>query len=217
MIHIDRLPKPDILIEKEIEWTENFINSGEKRPHNSKYGHQQIRTRLYSMSSNKCFYCERKLTGVSKEIDHFIEVSDPIGKSLAFNWDNLFLACNNCNDKLYNKDISVMQVLNPCFNTDEEIETHITFEDEFITSKNNSQKGLLTIKKFRLDTELLDLLRSKHLIQFYKLLVQIERNKNAENRISMNDLEKESLHIFKQKDHQFSLMFKIILEKNGIN
>lgn len=216
MIHIDRLPKPDILIEKEKEWTENFINSGEKRPHNSKYGHQQIRTRLNSMSSNKCFYCERKLTGVSKEIDHFIEVSDPTGKELAFNWDNLFLACNNCNDKFDNATIEVSQVLNPCVHADKEIETNISFEDEFITAKNNSQKGLLTIKKFRLDTELLDLLRSKQLNQFNKLLIQIQRNQIAENRATMNDLEKESLLIFKQKDHQFSLMFKIILEENEI-
>ncbi len=217
MIHIERLPKPDILIGKEKEWTEKFIKSGKKRPDNSKYGHKQIRTRLCAMSSNKCFYCERKLTGVTKEIDHFIEVSDPKGKKLAFSWDNLFLACDNCNNKFDNKTISVSEVLNPCEATNEEIEMHISYKDECVIAKNNSQKGLLTIQKFRLDTELLDLLRSKQLNLFNKLLIQIQKNQIIENRKTMNNEEKESLLIFKQRDRQFSLMFKILLEKYGIN
>jgi len=32
----------------------------------------------------------------------------------------------------------------------------------------------------------------------------------------MNETEKECLHRFAQKDHQFSLMFKIMLERNDI-
>ncbi|OQX80987.1 MAG: hypothetical protein B6D64_02470 [Bacteroidetes bacterium 4484_276] len=61
MIHINRLPKPDILTRKEKEWTEKFLASDKKRPDNSKYGHKEIRTQLNSMSYHKCFYCERKL------------------------------------------------------------------------------------------------------------------------------------------------------------
>ena len=141
MIHVERLNKPDILIKKEKEWTEKFLASGKNRPDNSKYGHKGIRSQLNSMSCHKCFYCEQKLKGVPAEIDHFIEVSDPNGKKLAFDWDNLYLACNNCNNKLNNITVPVTDVLDPCKHTNEEIQEHITFEKEVITAKNNSEIG----------------------------------------------------------------------------
>ncbi len=217
MIHIDRLPKPDILVRKEIEWTKKFINSGKKRPDNSKYGHPEIRKHLNSMSYHKCFYCERKLTGVHKEIDHYIEVSDPTGKQLAFDWDNLFLACDNCNDKFSNTSIPVSEALNPCIDTNEKIQENITFEDEIISAKNNSIIGLQTIKKFRLDTELLDMLRAKQLNWFNKVLIKILKKTNTEGGREINDTEKESLLRFTQKDHPFSLMFKIVLKEYNIS
>ena len=216
MIHIDRLSKPEILVRKEKEWIDNFIASNKKRPDNSKYGHKQIRNSLNSMSFHKCFYCERKLTGIPNEIDHYIEVADPSGKNLAFKWENLFLACDNCNNKLKNTDIPVSSALNPCINSDTEIQENITFKDELITAKNNTELGLQTIKKFRLDTELLDMIRSKQLNLFNKVLVQIQKNQIKDSRKEMNKIEKESLLSFAQKDHQFSLMFRIILSEHEI-
>lgn len=216
MIHLDRLSKPEILARKEKEWTDKFIASGKARPDNSKYGHSQILNALTSISFHKCFYCERKLKGVSKEVEHFIEISDPKGKELAFDWNNLYLSCKNCNGKLKNTDIPVSEVLNPFANSDTEIQENITFEDEIIRTKNNSELGLQTIKKFRLDTELLDMLRGKQLRIFQKVLIQIQQNEIKEGRKKMNNIEKESLIRFSQKDNQFSLMFKILLSESGI-
>jgi len=193
-----------------------ILASADKRPDHSKYGHNQIKGTLLTMSFHKCFYCERKLKGVYSEIDHFIEVSDPKGYDLAFDWNNLFLACDNCNNKHPNNTIPVSKVLNPCLNSDEEIQSHLGFEDEFITSKNNSVIGLLTIKKFRLDNELLDYLRLKQLSYFKDVLLQIRKNQLEDNRKTMTKIEKESLILFSQPDHPFSLMFKTILTKYGI-
>ena len=93
-----RLPKPQILIDKEDKWKNDFIASGKARPDSSKYGHDKIRIELASMSFHKCFYCESKLKLEPKEVDHHIEVS--IKKELAFTWTNLYLSCDNCNNKL---------------------------------------------------------------------------------------------------------------------
>lgn len=216
MIYIERLAKPEILVQKQEEWTDKFMKSGNKRPDNSKYGHKQIRNSLNSMSFHKCFYCERKLTGVSKEIDHFIEVADPNGKELAYEWNNLYLACDNCNDKFDNTNIPISEVIDPCSHSDIKIQKHLTFDDECITARNNSDMGLRTIKKFRLDTELLDMLRSKQLSLFYKILHQINVNRINDKGRKMNEDEKECLKKFAQKDHQFSLMFKNLLSKYNL-
>ena len=101
MRHIERLPEPAILKEKHDEWQEKFDKAKKKnskaRPDSSKYGNPKIRKNLEDSSYGKCFYCESKLSGASKEIDHFIEVT--INPKMAYTWANLYLSCSNCNDK----------------------------------------------------------------------------------------------------------------------
>ena len=154
MRHIDRLPKPAILVGKESEWSEKYKAKLEgdpkARPDNSKYAHKQIKDALYAMSYGKCFYCETRLLGENKEVDHFVEVA--IDPSKAYDWDNLYLACTNCNDKIDHNAIPVTDVLDPCKDSDEEIQRNITFVDELISPVAFSEKGLRTIKKYRLDT-----------------------------------------------------------------
>ena len=139
MIHIERLPKPNILLEKEHDWTDKFIHSGKTRPDNTKYGHKTILQTLQSMSFTKCFYCEQKLKGVASEIDHLIEVN--IEKKQAYSWENLYLSCENCNNKINHLSISIHDVLIPCKDNDKEIQQHLTYNDEQITALNHSPKG----------------------------------------------------------------------------
>ncbi len=211
MRHIKRLSEPNILVRKKNEWTKKFIAGGKKRPDNSKYGHKEIKAALFTMSHNKCYYCEGLLKGIKKEIDHFIEVSE--NKNLAFEWTNLFLSCDNCNDKIPNQSISVSDVLNPCADTDDEIEKHISYDNEqmiFLTDKGDK-----TIKKFRLSTERLDYLRMKQLQLFTEKLITIQKLMNQDGR-KMNETEKESLRRFAKADNSYSLMFAKYLKKHGI-
>ena len=91
MRHIDRLPKPAILRDKQAEWQEKYeeklVENPKARPDSSKYAHKDIRDTLYAMSYGKCFYCETKLSGGNKEVDHFIEVAIEQDDSLSLvNW-----------------------------------------------------------------------------------------------------------------------------------
>ena len=213
MRHIERLPKPAILEEKSERWRDAFINSEKKRPDNSKYAHRQIRDSLNAMSFHKCFYCERKLKDVPQEIDHFIEVAER--KDLAYEWDNLYLACDNCNNKLPNLSIPVAEAFNPCQHSDEEIQQHLTFEDEIIRSKSDSAIGKRTIQKYRLDSDQQDHVRLLAIKRFHKVLIQIQKNMNLEQR-SMSNEEREILLSFKQKEGSFSMMFRVLLARHGI-
>ncbi|MFC2110682.1 HNH endonuclease [Bacteroidota bacterium] len=207
---LERLPEPQILTDRKEIWRDNFVASGKKRPDSNKYGHTTIRTQLNSISYHKCFYCESKLKGKRKEIDHHIEVS--VDKTLSFEWSNLYLSCDNCNGKITHSTISIQDALDPCRNTDLEIKEHITFDDEFIQPKNNSELGLSTIKKYRLDTELLDNRRLKQLKIFLKVLVTIRDQQRIENRDELSQAEIETLNSFKRMDNSYSRMFEVILE-----
>lgn len=216
MIHLVRLSIPDILNRKKVEWTDKFLEKRltqpNARPDHSKYGHDDIKSKLFSISSYKCYYSEEKLKGEYREIDHHIEVNEK--PEDAYEWENLYLASANCNDKLPNIDISINDVLNPFINTDDEIENNLYFEDECILS--DSQIGKNTITKYRLDSESLDLKRSKLLHKFKNQLLEIKNDIIRDGRNGYNEEEARKLKRFADKDAPFSLMFKLLLKKNNI-
>lgn len=216
MRHIERLPIPLILANKHDEWQakyeERLAVNPKARPDSSKYGHNDIRERLNSCSFNKCFYCESKLKGTLKEIDHYIEVS--IDHSKAYDWDNLYLSCSNCNDKFDHNAIPVTEALNPCVDSDEEIQRHITFEKECICSQPGSEKGLKTIQKFKLDSEVLDLRRSRWLNKLATKAIDIDNDMKADNRTIPTEEEKNAIRLFMQKDQPYSLMCEIYIRQH---
>ncbi len=215
MRNLSRLEKPNILHRKDKIWVQEFENSEKTRPDNSKYGHIEIRNELHRISFKKCFYSEVKFASETEgQVDHYVEVSED--KNLAYDWENLYLAHKDCNQgKPSNKVLPNSETLNPFIDKDSEIENHLTFEDEFIIAKNNSDKGLNTIKKYRLDKDIFNILRSKELRKFEKLLIQILQNMNLSNR-KMNELEINALNVFSQPDFPFSLMFRIHLKKYNL-
>ncbi len=215
MRHIDRFSEPDIFVKKRDEWQAQYdakrkVNPS-ARPDSSKYGNPKIRERLNDCSYGKCFYCESKLGGMLKEIDHFKEVS--IAPDLAYTWNNLYLSCSNCNDKISHDIIPIEAVLDPCMDSDEEIQTHVTFEDECICSQAGSVKGLNTIKKFRLNTDVLDLKRSKWLRMIMDNVMSIQNHMIEEGRKEVTEEEKLSLLRYMQPDQPYSLMSEIYLRK----
>ncbi|TAE02980.1 MAG: HNH endonuclease [Bacteroidetes bacterium] len=167
------------------------------------------------MSFYKCFYCESKLKGKVSEIDHYKEVSEY--KEGAYEWENLFLSCENCNGKIPHQIIPVTEALNPFLDTDQEIKKHLTFEDEQITMKPDSILGSKTIQKFRLDSPSLDMLRLKQIKIFQQCCISVQKNMILEGRNKMSEKELESLRSFANPDKSFSLMFEILLEKMQIN
>jgi len=214
MREVSRLPEPQILVNRKVQWLENFLTSGKSRPDSSKYAHDTIKNNLNSMSSHKCFYCETKLKGEPKEVDHFIEVS--VDKNLAFIWTNLNLSCDNCNNKIPHNVIPVEDVLDPCTHDDYFIQQHITFKKEFIEPKDNSDLGLKSIKKYRLDNELLDTRRLKQISLFQDLLLEIKSKQIAENRQNLSAAEINVINSFKRIDKPYSLMFIVLLSKYGL-
>lgn len=216
MRHINRLQEPDILASKHDEWQKKFETEREvhpsARPDASKYGNRKIREALEACSYGKCFYCESTLKGELREIDHFIEVS--VNPRLAYSWNNLYLACSNCNDKKSQLKIPVEDVLDPCSDSDKEIQSHIYFKDEYIGAQPGSDKGLKTIRKFKLNSELLDLKRGKWLNKIAKHVIAIQRRMIADGRNETTDEEKRQLLCYMQPDQPYSLMSETYIREN---
>ncbi len=214
MISINRLPIREVLDTKGGDWTKIFIASGKKRPSSHQYAHKKIRETLISMSNHKCFYCESIVKNHSSEVDHYIEVAQY--GHLAFIWENIYLSCEHCNHKFTNLTIPATSTLDPCSHTDAEIETNLTFNDEFIDYVPGSPFGEQTIKKYKLDEPVLDHKRSLELKKFHKLLIGFLSACNKQGGRVLSNLEKQTLLSFANRNRPYSLMFKELFKRNPI-
>lgn len=150
------------------------------------------------------------MSGSIREVDHHVEVA--IDHSKAYDWDNLYLACNSCNDKFDHNVIPVQDVLDPCRDSDEEIQRNITFENEQICAVEGSEKGLNTIKKYRLNFELLDMKRGKWLNKLNKEIIHIQSTMIEEGRKEPTVAERKSLLRYMSPDQPYSLMCEVYLK-----
>lgn len=89
MISIERGPCPDVL--------------GKKPSSGVAYRNQQVVHSLWSMQHGKCCYCEQAIPeeGHQKAVEHFRPQS--IFKGRKNDWENLLLACPQCNGKKSDK------------------------------------------------------------------------------------------------------------------
>lgn len=105
MIPVPRLPEPSVLTKNSDRWLSKLqaIQATPKATNQQisnardKYRHPKIKETLNKMFHGKCAYCESKITVVTYgAIEHFFPKS--LYPSLTFEWKNLLLSCDKCND-----------------------------------------------------------------------------------------------------------------------
>jgi uncharacterized protein (TIGR02646 family) len=160
------------------------------------YGHSSIKQALIQAQHKKCCFCER-LIGDDGDVEHFRPKSAYKQKGqrlerpgyywLAYDWDNLYLSCGPCNQRqkknlfplaypvtraqLNNNDIILEDPLfvNP---GEEDPSQHISFRGEVPYPIPGSTKGQPTITALKLDRDILNDARLRHL-KMQKALYEI--------------------------------------------
>jgi uncharacterized protein (TIGR02646 family) len=182
MIAIIKGDSPTILTEKGLELTNNLIlafENGEKKFEfdSAVYGGKTVKNALIKIQHNKCCFCESSLHAQHGDVEHFRpkggwlqEDKDKLSEVgyywLAYDWCNLFLACQKCNQTFkknyfpienpieralnHTHDIrrELHLIINPSLDNPQE---HLLFKKEIITSK--TAKGKETIKRTAIDQE----------------------------------------------------------------
>ncbi|ALU26729.1 MULTISPECIES: hypothetical protein [Myroides] len=213
MRYIDRLDKPQKLVDNEEKWLAKYLEkralSDKVTPHTSQYGHKEVKETLARSSFYKCFYSEVKFADLSEaQVDHYVEVSEDPTK--AFEWENLYLSHKDSNvGKITNRALPNQDCLDPCTAIDAEIEEHLGFEDEVVIGL--TERGRKTIQKYHLNKPLYSKLRSTELRKLDKIIRQ-----RALSELPFDEKFKAKLRIFANPDQAFSLMFKKLLIENGL-
>ncbi|MBW4579597.1 MAG: hypothetical protein KME42_08505 [Tildeniella nuda ZEHNDER 1965/U140] len=198
MIPVTRIPEPKAITRNGVRWlrkvkeTRDSLNNALADPSKKneinkarnklkqaieKYRHDDIKKALVKMFLGKCAYCESRIPHITYgAIEHFRPKSDPAFEHLAFEWTNLLLSCDICNDAGHKgTKFPVDSSGNPLFidPTDGVINpnTHLDFSwdevAELASIYGRDAKGQEVERVFELNRKELLKIRSQHI----KLLI----------------------------------------------
>lgn len=146
------------------------------------YGSIEVKNKLIAVQNYKCCFCESKIGHIGYgDVEHFrpkagwVQGDEKMNKPgyywLAYEWDNLLLSCQICNQRnkknyfpLLNNSQRALSHHNnigdeqPVFihPANEDAESFITFKEEIPAAVNGNVRGKATLAKLGLDRELLN-------------------------------------------------------------
>jgi len=149
MIHVDKHPKPQILVDNEAPWTAEYLDAlaaGGAIPDaiRYRYRHADVKAALRAEAFGKCVYCEARIP--VGETDHFRPVVGFPAEIVM--WVNLLLACKECNTNKGSYYSDQEPLINPSI--DDPLDD-IFFFGPMAHPRNGSAKGLRTIQRLRLE------------------------------------------------------------------
>lgn len=175
-------------------FTKDYVSGIKKFDFDAKiYGHKTVKEDLIKAQHDKCFLCESKITHVAfGDVEHFRpkagyrqSASDTLHRPgyywLAYEWENLFLACQLCN-QLFKRNL--FPLLHPSMRTTshkdilvkeeplfidpsvDDPEQYISFRREVPYPINNNPRGEATITHLGLKRQKLNERR----LERYKML-----------------------------------------------
>lgn len=162
MIKLTKLPEPKILKNNAENWTAQHlknISEGKESSHylKTRYSHKDIKEVILRETSEKCAYCESKFRHVHHgDIEHISPKS--LDESKRFEWDNLTIACEICNQ---NKSTTPIELMIDPYKMDPS--EHLHFAGPIILEKTDNgyyakqildlnRSTLLENRKVRLET-----------------------------------------------------------------
>jgi uncharacterized protein (TIGR02646 family) len=155
MIKLTKLAKPEVLVTNAHVWTKALVdkvNAGEKPTDSekTKYRHKDIKEALIKETHGKCAYCESKVLHIHHgDVEHIYPKSLDLSKT--FEWENLTLACEVCNQLKSDRDPNMEHIIDP-YNIDPS--SHLNFVGTFVhaitADYGQSSKAILDLNRAEL-------------------------------------------------------------------
>ncbi len=138
-------PRPAVLDENFVNWTHEFLET-ENPSRYARHRHREIRRFLKAETCGKCAYCESRIEHVaSVHVEHINPKSQC--PELVVEWENLTLACPNCNQHKGSYYSELQPLLNPY---EVEPRAHLTFTGSLVFGRPDSDLGKRTVERLKL-------------------------------------------------------------------
>lgn len=211
MRNIEKLATPEVLLSNHAEWTAAYIADKTSTTKKYRYRHTEIKTTLKEETGWKCVYCESKIGhNTPGDIEHKIPSSK--AEHLHFAWENLTVACAECNRRKNGYYEEGEEFLDPY---NEDVEQAIQHYGPVLGWKNGHERAEITVKTLELDTVARFPLISRKIEKIEELNNVIERYVKEES-IALKTLMKQKIKRMIDKKAEYSGMLMSIIETKGL-
>lgn len=101
MRKLAKLPEPEILRANASEWSAEYQADPDSDTKRHRYRHTEIKKTLLQETASKCIYCESKIGhNTPGDVEH--KIPSDGRRELHFVWENLSIACTECNRRKNN-------------------------------------------------------------------------------------------------------------------
>lgn len=208
MIKLSKLNEPQLLTRNKAQWLNEYLtcyNNGTSLP--SHYRHTEIKEQIKKETFNKCAYCESKFPHICYgDVEHILPKSKFIQN--VYDWNNLTLVCQLCNNEKRDFYDNINPLLNPYVDNPEDF---LCVLGPMLFHKNDTIRGRVTITQIDLNRGGL-LERRRDRLNSIVLLVE-EYNKAQPN---LKETLKSQLIKEYEQDKEFSFIVKSFLRDNGV-
>lgn len=151
MIKLEKREEPAVLRDNGDLWRNEYLTAKASRNMTDsiryRYRHAEIKTTIRQETSEKCAYCESKITHTYPgDIEHILPTSN--FPELAFSWVNLTLACGECNRRKSNYYSAEQPLINPY---QHDPANHLFAVGTLIFGKPGNDEGTLAQLKLELN------------------------------------------------------------------
>lgn len=176
-----------------------------------KYRHPEIKETLKKETGYKCVYCESKIGhNTPGDIEHKIPSSK--AEALHFNWENLTIACTECNRRKNDYYETDEQFLDPY---NDEVEEMIEHHGPIVSWKTGYPRVEITVRILGLNAHKRSQLIFHKIIKIEELNNLLGRWHNEANS-TLKRLLLMQVGEMTQKDAEYSAMVISILQNKGI-
>ncbi|MFC4892223.1 HNH endonuclease [Pseudofrancisella aestuarii] len=175
---------------------------------NKNYKHPTNKQALKESNSDKCMYCESKISHIDyAHVEHIKPKSKY--QNLEFDWNNLGYACPKCNVEKNDKYYEDLPYINPY---EEEPADFFYAFGKMLFKKDGSERAEITIKDINLNRPELLEKRFEKINSIERAITSCYRIKNASYRkVMLDELKNEA-----SKDKEYSLFIKSFFKHHNL-
>ncbi len=212
MRHISKLVEPNVLSTNKVNWLTEFKADKKSATNKYQYRHADIKSHLKTETGFKCIYCESKIGhNTPGDVEHIIPSSK--NEDLHFDWDNLTIACTECNRRKNDYYVQGEEFLNPY--SDNDLEDLIEHFGPIVNWRNGHARAEITIKILELNkpTRVQLILRKIEKIEDTNTLIE---RFIAEQNPTLKQIHRLQLEQMTLVDAEFSGMVKSLITQKGV-
>lgn len=157
MRHLQKAEEPEVLVMHKVEWLASYLADKTNTTAKYRYRHPDIKRSLLNEARGKCVYCESKIGhNTPGDVEH--KAPSSLYEDLHFDWDNLTIACTECNRRKGAYDTIAHPFLDPYL---AEIEARVTHHGPVVVGVPGDVGAEICVRRLELDRGRIDLTERK--------------------------------------------------------